>query len=154
MRTKLREELSKAMKSRDSIRVSTLRLINAAIKDKDISLRNDSDNEGVSDKEILSILAKMIKQRADSIRQYEEAGRIELAEGERAEVKVIEEFLPEKLSNEEIEKAIYMIIGLVEAKSIRDMGKVMAQLKQRYEGQMDFNTVSQKVKEALSDKNS
>ena len=150
MRTKLREELSKAMKSRDSIRVSTLRLINAAIKDKDISLRSDSGREGVSDKEILSILAKMIKQRADSIRQYEEAGRIELAEGERAEVKVIEEFLPEKMSKEEIEKAICMIIGLVEAKSIRDMGKVMAQLKERYEGQMDFNTVSQKVKEALS----
>ena len=95
MRSKLREELSRAMKSRDTIRVSTLRLINAAIKDKDISLRNDNSFDGVSDKEILSILAKMIKQRSDSIRQYEEAGRIELAEGERAEVKVIEEFLPE-----------------------------------------------------------
>ena len=81
MRSKLREELSKAMKSRDSIRVSTLRLINAAIKDKDIALRDENFTEGVSDKEILSILAKMIKQRADSIKQYEEAGRIELAEG-------------------------------------------------------------------------
>ena len=148
MRTKLREELSKAMKSRDSIRVSTLRLINAAIKDKDISLRNDNSSDGVSDKEILSILA-MIKQRSDSIRQYEEAGRIELAEGERAEVKVIEEFLPEKLTVEEIEKAISQAIESIGAHSIRDMGKVMGQLKESFEGQVDFNIVSQKVKEAL-----
>ena len=150
MRTKLRDELSKAMKSRDSIRVSTLRLINAAIKDKDISIRNDNSSDGVSDKEILSILAKMIKQRSDSIRQYEEAGRIELAEGERAEVKVIEEFLPEKLTVEEIEKAISKSIESIGASSIRDMGKVMGQLKESFEGQVDFNIVSQKVKEALS----
>ena len=104
----------------------------------------------MSDKEILSILAKMIKQRSDSIRQYEEAGRIELAEGERAEVKVIEEFLPEKLTAEEIEKAISKSIESIGAHSIRDMGKVMAQLKESFEGQVDFNIVSQKVKEALS----
>jgi hypothetical protein len=92
----------------------------------------------------------MIKQRSDSIRQYEEAGRIELAEGERAEVKVIEEFLPEKLTNEDIEKAISSTIESIGANSIRDMGKVMGQLKERFEGQADFNIVSKMVKEALS----
>ena len=149
MRTKLKEELSKAMKSRDTIRVSTLRLINAAIKDKDISLRVDDSSEGVSDKEILSILSKMIKQRAESIRQYEEAGRIELAEGERAEVKVIEEFLPEKLTSDQIDRAIAEVIVSVKASSIRDMGKVMTKLKEMHEGQVDFNIVSVKVKDAL-----
>ena len=150
MRTKLKEELSKAMKSRDTIRVSTLRLINAAIKDKDISLRVDDSSEGVSDKEILSILSKMIKQRAESIRQYEEAGRIELAEGERAEVKVIEEFLPEKLTSDQIDRAIAEVIVSVKASSIRDMGKVMSKLKEMHEGQVDFNIVSLKVKDALT----
>ena len=91
-----------------------------------------------------------IRDRSDSIRQYEEAGRIELAEGERAEVKVIEEFLPEKLTNEEIEKAISSTIESIGAVSIRDMGKVMGQLKERFEGQADFNIVSKMVKEALS----
>ncbi len=150
MRTKLKEELSRAMKSRDTVRVSTLRLINAAIKDKDISLRGDDSSEGVSDKEILSILSKMIKQRAESIRQYEEAGRIELAEGERAEVKVIEEFLPEKLTSDQIDKAITEVITSLEASSIRDMGKVMSKLKDLHDGQVDFNTVSVKVKKALT----
>ena len=150
MRTKLKEELSRAMKSRDTVRVSTLRLINAAIKDKDISLRGDDNSEGVSDKEILSILSKMIKQRAESIRQYEEAGRIELAEGERAEVKVIEEFLPEKLTSDQIDKAITEVITSLEASSIRDMGKVMSKLKELHDGQVDFNTVSVKVKKALT----
>ena len=150
MRSKLREELSKAMKSRDSIRVSTLRLINAAIKDKDIALRDENFNEGVSDKEILSILAKMIKQRADSIKQYEEAGRIELAEGERAEVKVIEEFMPSKLSDDEANRVITEVIASVQATSIRDMGKVMSKLKSLYEGQMDFKEASTKIKTFLS----
>ena len=150
MRSKLREELSKAMKSRDSIRVSTLRLINAAIKDKDIALRDENFNEGVSDKEILSILAKMIKQRADSIKQYEEAGRIELAEGERAEVRVIEEFMPSKLSDDEANRVITEVIASVQATSIRDMGKVMSKLKSLYEGQMDFKEASTKIKTFLS----
>ena len=150
MRSKLREELNKAMKSRDSIRVSTLRLINAAIKDKDIALRDENFTEGVSDKEILSILAKMIKQRADSIKQYEEAGRIELAEGERAEVRVIEEFMPSKLSDDETNRVITEVIASVQATSIRDMGKVMSKLKSLYEGQMDFKKASTKIKTFLS----
>ena len=150
MRTKLKEELSKAMKSRDTVRVSTLRLINAAIKDKDISRRGDDSSEGVSDKEILSILSKMIKQRAESIRQYEEAGRIALAEGERAEVRVIEEFLPKKLTTDQIDRAIAQVIISVNASSIRDMGKVMSKLKEMHEGQVDFNMVSVKVKDALT----
>ena len=150
MRTKLKEELSKAMKSRDTIRVSTLRLINAAIKDKDISLRVDDSSEGVSDKEILSILSKMIKQRAESIRQYEEAGRIELAEGERAEVKVIEEFLPEKLTSDQIDRAIAEVIVSVKASSIRDMGKVMSLLKDNYFGKLDFSKAGEIAKKLLS----
>ena len=150
LRYKIDEDYKKSIKNKEQDKINTLRLIRSAIKDKDISLRNDSTSDGVSDKEILSILAKMIKQRSDSIRQYEEAGRIELAEGERAEVRVIEEFLPEKLTVEEIEKAISKAIESIGAKSIRDMGKVMGQLKESFEGQVDFNIVSQKVKEALS----
>ena len=149
MRTRISDALKAAMKAKDSERLSTLRLINAAIKDRDIALRGEGREDGVSDDEILGILGKMVKQRHESARVYEEGGRLELAEKERAEVLVIEEFLPRKLSDEEVEQAVNDAIAEAGADSIRDMGKVMAVLKNKYTGQMDFGQVGQLVKDRL-----
>ena len=150
MRTRLSESLKESMKSKKAARVSTLRLINAAIKDRDIAARNEDNTEGVSDQEILAVLGKMVKQRQESARTYDEAGRIDLAEREREEIEVIEEFLPKQLSGDEINKAIAKAIEDTGASSIRDMGKVMGDLKGRYTGQMYFGKVGPMVKSALS----
>lgn len=150
IRKRLMDAQKEAMKAREPKRLSTLRLVNAAIKDKDIAGRTEESADGVSDAEIMGILAKMIKQRQDSSKIFEEAGRIELAEGERAEIKVIEEFLPKQLSGSEVEAAIATAIAEVDAKSIRDMGKIMGVLKGKYTGQMDFGKVGAAVKAALA----
>mgnify|MGYP005846641407 CR=1 FL=1 len=150
MRERIAAALKDAMKSREADRLSTLRLINAAIKDKEIALRGDGGGEGsVGDAEVLAILGRMVRQRQESARAYEEGGRLELAEKELAEVKVIEEFLPRQLSAEEIDAALNKAITEVGASSIRDMGKVMAALKARYTGQMDFGAVGPMVKDRL-----
>jgi len=149
MRARLQTKLKEAMRAKDATRLSTLRLINAAIKDKDIAARSDGSQARVPDTEILSILAKMIRQRQDSATTYEQAGRLELAERERAEIPVIEEFLPRQLSEAETDAAITAVITSVEASSIRDMGRVMAQLKAKYSGQMDFGKVGAKIKALL-----
>ena len=149
MRTKLAKALKEAIKAKDSGRLSTLRLINAAIKDREIALRGDDSLEGVTDGEILAILAKMIKQRQDSITAYEEAGRLELAEGERSEIEIIKEFLPKQMNDDEVKNAISETIQKTGAESIRDMGKVMASLKSEFAGQMDFGKVGGMVKEHL-----
>ena len=150
MRKRLSEATKDAMRAKDKARLSTLRLINAAIKDRDIAARSESNPDGVSDADILSILAKMIKQRQDSATAYEEAGRIELGEGERQEIKVIEEYLPKQLSDAEIEAAIKAAIAEVGAASIRDMGKVMGALKSKYTGQMDFGKAGAIIKARLA----
>lgn len=154
MKARVAAALKDAMRARDDVRLSTLRLINAAIKDRDIAARGSTDGEGsaegVSDAEVLEILAKMIKQRQESIRAYEEGGRLELAEQERAEVAVIEEFLPRQLGEDEVEAAIGDAIDQTGAESLRDMGKVMAALKARYTGRMDFSTVGPAVKARLA----
>jgi uncharacterized protein YqeY len=144
------QALKDAMKQKDVERLSTLRLINAAIKDKDIANRGDGEDKGVSDDEILAILAKMVKQRHESARAYEEGGRLELAEKERAEVLVIEHFLPRQLSEAETAEAVEAAISETGADSIRDMGRVMAALKGRYAGQMDFGQVGPMVKDRLA----
>jgi hypothetical protein len=149
MRSRISTGLKEAMKNRDTARLSTLRLINAAIKDKDIALRGEGDDAGVSDDDVLGILGKMVKQRQESARAYEEGGRLDLAERERAEVEVIEEFLPKKLSEDEVAKAVDAAIRSTEASSIRDMGRVMGALKAKYTGQMDFGRVGPMVKERL-----
>jgi uncharacterized protein YqeY len=149
LRTRIGDALKVAMKARDADRLSTLRLINAAIKDRDIALRGDGREDGVTDAEVLQILGKMVKQRQESVRAYEEGGRLELAEKERAEVRVIEEFLPRQLSDEEVAAAIEQAIGATGAEGIRDMGKVMGELKARYTGQMDFGAVGPMVKARL-----
>ncbi|MGR3291369.1 MAG: GatB/YqeY domain-containing protein [Paracoccaceae bacterium] len=150
LRSRVNDSLKEAMKALDKDRRSTLRLINAAIKDRDIALRGKGDDTGVGDAEVLGILGKMVKQRQESARAYEEGGRIELAEQERSEILVIEGFLPRQLNDEEIETAIEKAIAKVGANSIRDMGKVMGLLKGKYTGQMDFGSVGAKIKGLLT----
>ena len=149
LRDKVMAALKQAMKDRDSERLSTLRLINAAIKDRDISARGDGREDGVDNSEVLAILGKMVKQRQESARAYEGGGRIDLAEQERKEIGFIEAFLPRQLTEEETSEAVDEAIQTVGATSIRDMGKVMGALKERYTGQMDFGTVGPMVKSKL-----
>jgi uncharacterized protein YqeY len=150
LRTKVTGALKQAMKNKDADRLSTLRLINAAIKDKDIAARADGNDDGVGDDAVLVILGKMAKQRKESARAYEEGGRLDLAERELEEVGVIEEFLPQQLSDEEAAKAIDEAVAEIGADSIRDMGKVMGVLKAKYTGQMDFGKAGPMVKDRLS----
>lgn len=152
LRGRIGEALKAAMKDRDAERLSTLRLINAAIKDRDIAKRSeggDGADTGVGDGDILQILGKMVKQRLDSAQAYEEGGRLELAEKEREEITVIEEFLPRQLDDDEIAAAVDAAVAETGASSIRDMGKVMGALKAKYTGQMDFGVVGPKVKARL-----
>jgi uncharacterized protein len=146
MRTRVMDALKQAMKNKDARRLGTLRLINAAIKDREIAMRGDGRDEGVSDDDILGILGKMVKQRLESARLYEEAARLELAEQEHFEITVIEDFLPRQLDAEETRQAVEDAIAQTGAESIRDMGKVMGALKSKYTGQMDFGSVGAMVK--------
>ena len=150
MRDRVTAALKDAMKSKEADRLSTLRLINAAIKDKDIALRGTADEDaGVGDADVLAIMGRMVKQRQESARAYEEGGRLELAEKELSEIKVIEDFLPKQLSTDEAAAAVDAAIAEVGADSIRDMGKVMAVLKGKYTGQMDFGKAGPMVKAKL-----
>ena len=149
LRSRVSTALKEAMKAKDAERLSTLRLINAAIKDRDIAARGEGEDGLVGDDVVLSILGKMVKQRQESARAYEEGGRLELAESELAEIRIIEEFLPRQLDEDETAKAIDAAIAEVGADSIRDMGKVMGALKSRYTGQMDFGKVGPMVKDRL-----
>lgn len=149
MRDRVNDALKAAMKNKDGVRLSTLRLISAAIKDRDIAMRSAGEDARVTDADVLSILGKMVKQRQESARAYEEGGRLELAEKERLEILVIEDFLPKQLSDDETEVAVADAIKEVGADSIRDMGKVMGALKAQYTGQMDFGKVGPMVKNLL-----
>ncbi|WP_296424870.1 GatB/YqeY domain-containing protein [Yoonia sp.] len=150
MRDRVTAALKDAMKSREADRLSTLRLINAAIKDRDIALRGTAEEEdGVTNDDVLAIMGRMVKQRHESVRAYEEGGRLELAEKELSEIKVIEEFLPKQLTEVEVKKAVDDAIAEVGAASIRDMGKVMGILKAKYMGQMDFGKIGPVVKGRL-----
>lgn len=153
LRDRISEALKDAMRAKETERLSTLRLINAAIKDRDIAVRASSgegEENGVGNEEILQILGKMVKQRQESARAYEEGGRLELAEKELREITVIEDFLPRQLDEEETEAAVDKAISETGASSIRDMGKVMGTLKGKYTGQMDFGRVGPLVKARLS----
>ncbi|HLJ51741.1 MAG TPA: GatB/YqeY domain-containing protein [Rhizomicrobium sp.] len=152
LRERINDSLKEAMKAKDQKRVGTLRLVNAALKDRDIAARTETSRELLGDDEILSLLAKMIKQREDSIAAYEAGKRPELADAERAEIAVIREFMPKQMSAQESKAAIAKVIADVGASSIKDMGKVMATLKERFAGQMDFAKASGAVKEALTGK--
>lgn len=137
-----------AMKARDTLRLSAVRMILAAVKDREIALR--ASGEALTGAEVLALLGKMVKQRQESARVYQEGGRAELAEKELAEIRVIEEFLPRAMSPSEVEAAIGAAIAEVGAASVKDMGKVMAALKTRYAGQMDFAAAGAQVKARLA----
>ncbi|MCA2013047.1 GatB/YqeY domain-containing protein [Pararhodobacter sp. CCB-MM2] len=150
LRSRISEDLKRAMKDKDALRLSTLRLINAAIKDRDIALRGEGEDREMSEAEITTVLSRMVKQRQESARAYEEGGRLELVEREEAEIKVIETYLPRQLTEDEVAAAIDAVVAELEASTIRDMGPVMNALKTRYAGQMDFGAVGPKVKARLS----
>ena len=150
LRDRLSTSLKDAMRAKDATRLLTLRLINAAIKDRDIDARAEGNEAGVSDDALLAILSKMVKQRQESARAYEEGGRLELAEEELSEITIVEEFLPRQLSAEETVQAIADAVSESGASSIRDMGKVMGVLKAKYTGQLDFGKVGGVVKAQLS----
>ncbi len=150
LRTRLRDALKTAMTGKDGRSVSTLRLILAALKDRDIAARGKGNQDGVSDDEVLGLLQSMIKQRRESIGLYEKGGRMELAQGEAEEISVIEGFLPEQMSEDEVAAVITGVLGEVGAESLKDMGKVMTALKEQFAGQMDFGKASAIVKDRLS----
>ena len=149
MRERIAQAMKDALKTKDQVALSTIRLISAALKDRDIAARLDNNHDGISDDEILSMLQTMIKQRNESAKMYEDGGRPELAAAEQAEIELIKQFLPEQLSHDDIENAIKNAVAETGAASIKDMGKVMAHLKEHYAGQMDFSAASQMVKAAL-----
>ncbi len=138
------------MKGRENRAVSTIRLILTAIKDRDIAARGKGNADGISDQDILQVLQTMVRQRHESIALYEQGGRLELAEQEAEEIEIIEGFLPERLDEAATEEAIREVVGEIGASSIKDMGRTMAILRERYAGQMDFAKVSAVVKEQLS----
>lgn len=150
LRTTFPEKMKQAMIAKDEMAVGTVRLIMAAMKDRDIAARSKGNYDGISEDEILSMLQSMIKQRQESIKMYEAGNRPELAAREAAEIKIIEGYLPAQLSEEEVKKAIEAAIQSTGAASPKDMGKVITELKSKYTGQIDFGKVSPLVKEKLS----
>jgi uncharacterized protein len=148
MREKVSEALKAAMKSRDAVRLSALRMISAAFKDRDILARG-AGADAASDEELVSVLAKMIRQREESAKAYEEGNRPELAEKERAEIEVVRAFMPTQMSEEEMRAAVEAAVAETGAASMRDMGKVMALLKERHAGKMEFGKASAMVKARL-----
>lgn len=144
-------DLKTAMKARtEKLRVATLRLVCAAVKDRDIAARANDQCSGLTDDDIIAVLTKMVKQREESATTYEDAGRIELAEQERAEIEVIRKYLPRQMSEDEIAAAVDTVIEEIGADGLKDMGKVMGELKSRYQGAMDFSAANQKVKARLT----
>ena len=150
LRQDLNDAMKAAMKAREEQRLSCLRMILAAIKDKDIANRTETSREGISDDEIRQLLQKLIKQRRESAELFDKGGRPELAAGERAEAAVIESFLPKQLNQAAMAAAIDEAVTAIGAASIKDMGKVMAHLKERHAGTMDFGAASALVKARLS----
>ena len=150
MREAIAEALKTALREKDQTRLSTLRLVGAAIKDRDIAARTNGGEAQADDAAILQLLAKMIKQREESAKAYEEGGRLDLADRERDEIAIIRGFLPTPLTEAETEAAIKTVIAEIGAQGIRDMGKVMGVLKERFAGQLDAAKTSAAVKTALT----
>jgi uncharacterized protein len=149
LRQRLNDELKAAMKSRDQRATSTLRLILAALKDRDIAARPRGVTDGIDEAEIIDMLQKMVRQRQESIVLYKQGNRPELAAQEQGEIELIERFLPQKMSDTETAMAVESVVKELGAATIKDMGRVMAALKERYAGRMDFAKVGQQVKQKL-----
>lgn len=151
IRQSLSETLKAAMRQRDDRTVKTVRLIMAAIKDRDIAARTSHGNsDGLSDQEIQQLLQTMVKQRRESISLYEQGGRLDLATAEAEEIGVIEQFLPKQMSDDEIHEVVHGVMADLEAEGLKDMGRVMGELRARYAGRMDFAKASAAAKQALS----
>lgn len=149
LRQELTDSLKEAMKAQDRSATSTIRLILAALKDRDIAARTQGSDEKLSDDQILEVLQKMVRQRRDSIEMYTKGGRQDLVDREAREIEIIEGFLPKPLSDAEAKDAVREVISDLGASSLKEMGRVMGELKQRYPGRMDFSKASAIVKEAL-----
>lgn len=150
LRQTLNEALKDAMRAKNSRGVATIRLILAALKDRDIAARSSGNQDGIDDATVLSMLQTMVKQRRESIIMYEQGGRTELAQQEREEIDVIEAFLPKQLTEDDTREAIAALIAELGATGVKDMGKVMAELRGRFAGQMDFTKASALVREKLA----
>ena len=149
LRNEFKNNLMSAMKAKETIKVSTLRLILAAIKDRDLESRGKGTGDVVNDTVILEILSKMIKQRIETVKVYEKAGRKELADTEKKEIDIINAYMPKMLTATELEKVITDAIANIEAKSLRDLGKVISKIKEDYTGRCDFAEVSQILRKRL-----
>ena len=150
LRTHIGDALKTAMKAKEKHTVGTVRLIMAALKDRDIAARSKGDNDGIGEDEILSMLQSMIKQRRESIIMYEKGGRAELAEQETGEIAIIQTFLPKQMDQAAVNSAVQEAIDNLSATSLKDMGKVIGTLKEKFAGQMDFSKASVQVKAKLS----
>ena len=149
LRNKIDEDYKQSIKNKDQQKVDTLRLIRSAIKDKDISTRTSENKEGINDAEILSLLINLIKQRKDSIEQFQKAKRDDLIKNEQSEIEIINEYLPQQKTQEETEKIINEIITTNNLKSIKDMGKLMSIIKKDYAGEADMALVGKIAKSKL-----
>jgi hypothetical protein len=152
LRAQLNDAMKEAMKAKDAKRLATVRLMLAALKDRDIAARSETSKELIGDDEILTLLAKMIKQREESATAFDSGNRPELAANERGEIEVIRSFMPAQMDDAALKDAVTRTIAEVGAASVKDMGKVMAVLKERFAGQMDFSKASAATKDALSGK--
>ena len=150
LRMRLADALKLAMKGKKTKTTATLRLILAALKDRDIAARTKGEKQNISDNEVLGLLQSMIKQRRESISLYEQGGRMELAQQEAEEISIIEDFLPEQMSDDEMISVIEAILTESKATNLKDMGSVMSVLKEKHTGNMDFSKASSLVKERLS----
>lgn len=150
LRTRIADATKTAMKEKDTLRVSTLRLVSAAVKDRDIAARAEDRCEGIDESEILSLLSKMVKQRKESAKTYEDNGRPELADREREEIEIIQDFMPKPLSEDEMNSIIAGIVEDSGATGLKDMGKIMGQLKSAYAGRIDMGKAGAVVKAHLT----
>ncbi len=150
LRDDLSQSMKDAMRAKDKRKLSTVRLILAAIKEKDIAARGEDASDRDDDAVVIDILSKMVKQRNDSIKAYEEAGRCELAEQERDEITIIQEFLPKQMTGDEIKAACAAVVAELGAEGLKDIGRCMAAMKEKYAGQMDFAKASVTIKGLLS----
>ena len=150
LRTQLKDSLKAAMKAKDGIALSTVRLILAALKDRDIAAREKGNTEGIDETEILGMLQTMIKQRRESIALYEQGGRVDLVEDEQREIEILQRFLPRQMAESEIKVAVEAVVSEIEANCLRDMGRTMAELRARHTGEMDFARAAELVKAKLS----
>jgi uncharacterized protein YqeY len=149
LRNKIDEDYKQSIKNKDQKKTDTLRLIRSAIKDKDISSRTSENKEGINDSEIMSLLLNLIKQRNDSIEQFQKAKRDDLIKNEQSEIEIINEYLPQQKTQEETEKIINEIITTNNLKSIKDMGKLMSFIKNDYAGEVDMGLVGKIAKSKL-----